>query len=134
MKKTLCIVFAVFVLASCLSGCSKYPSHYKAIGHVYSNNTDSAQMSFFEFDGVEVFKLKCKSKNTATIVYSGKLETGRLTVYYDCGGTKKVLVSLQSGDNIQSSGGTLPEDTIYLIIETEEKCCNGNLSFKVMYG
>ena len=91
-------------------------------------------MSFVEFEGTEVFKLKCKSKDQAIIVYSGKLEAGSLTVYYDCGGTKTELFSLQSGEDIQSAGGYLPKDTIYIIVETSEKCSNGNLSFEVMYG
>ena len=134
MKKVLCILFAVLLLTFSLVGCSRYSSHYDTVGHVCSNDSDSAWMSFVEFEGTEVFKLKCKSKDQAIIVYSGKLEAGSLTVYYDCGGTKTELFSLRSGEDIQSAGGYLPKDTIYIIVETSEKCSNGNLSFEVMYG
>ena len=89
MKKVLCILFAVLLLTFSLVGCSRYSSHYDTVGHVCSNDSDSAWMSFVEFEGTEVFKLKCKSKDQAIIVYSGKLEAGSLTVYYDCGGTKR---------------------------------------------
>ena len=134
MKKVLCILFTMLLLTFSLAGCSQYVSHYNAVGLVRSKESDSAWMSFIGFEGTEVFKLKCKSEDQAEIVYSGELEEGSLTVYYDCGGTKKELFSLQSGENIQSAGGELPEDTIYIIVETSERCCNGNLSFKVIYG
>ena len=134
MKKARSVLLAVLFLAVILVGCGKYSSHYFAVGHAYSNDSGSAWMSFVEFEGTEVFRLKCKSKNQAEIVYSGKLETGSLTVYCDCGGTKEELFSLQSGDDIQSAGGHLPEDTIYIVIETSEKCRNGNLRFRVVYG
>ena len=134
MKKALCTVFAMLLLTFSLAGCNQYSSHYNAVGHVCSLDTDSAWMSFVEFEGNEVFKLKCKSKDQAEIEYSGELEAGSLTVYYDCGGTKTELFSLQSGEDIQSSGAYLPKDTIYIIVETSEKCSNGNLSFKIIYG
>ena len=124
----------MLLLTFCLGGCSHYFSHYYAVGLVCSNASDSAWMSFVEFEGNKEFKLKCKSSNQAEIVYSGKIEAGSLTVYYDCGGTKAELFSLQAGEDIQSAGGYLPEDTIYIIVETSEKCRNGNLSFEVVYG
>jgi len=91
-------------------------------------------MSFFEFEGQFVFKLKCDSEKQAQIRYIGKLEEGSLTVYYDCGGSKKELFSLRSGDVIQASGGDLPKDRIYIIVETSEKCKNGEVAFELIYG
>lgn len=133
MKRIVLIAFAMLFLSFSLVGCGKYSSHYNTVGHVYSNDSDSAWMSFIEFEGSEVFKLKCNGYNQAIIKYSGELESGSLTVYYDCGGEKQELFSLHSGDDIQGSGGDLPEDTVYIIIETSEKCYNGSLSFDVMY-
>ncbi len=131
MKKIALIVFAMLFLAAGLVGCGEYSSHYHAVGHVVSAHSDSAWMSFIEFEGTEVFKLKRKSGDLTTIRYSGSLETGNLTVYYDCGGKKLELFSLSAGDEIESSGGYLPEDTVYVIVETTEKCCNGALSFEI---
>lgn len=131
LKKIVISLAALLLIAAALVSCSKYSSHYKAVGFVHSNDSDSAYMSFFEFDGSIAFKLKCKSESQAEIKYSGKLEEGSITVFYDCGGTKKELFSIHSGDDIQSSKGDLPEDTIYIIVETNGKCKNGDFKFDV---
>lgn len=132
MKRIVPVVLAVLVLALGLAGCSKYVTHYSAIGHATTNDSDSASMSFMEFDGTEVFKLKC-SGDQAAIRYSGQLKTGALSVYYDCGGEKQELFSLRSGDDVHGTGGELPKNTVYIIVETSEKCTNGALSFEVAY-
>ena len=132
MKKlTALILLLVCILG--LSGCSKYSSHYSAVLHVQSNSTDSASVSFHELDGTEVFKLKCKSGQTARIQYSGKLEAGSLTAYYDCGETKTELFSVESGDEINACSDQLTAGTVYVIIETGEKCRNGEFSFEIIY-
>ena len=133
MKRRLLLVFAMLFVAFSLTGCSKYSSHYNAVLHAHSNDSDSAWTSFLELEGTEVFKLKCESDKTARIQYSGKLETGSLTVYYDCGGTKAELFSVESGDEIKECSDELTADTVYIIIETSEKCQNGNFSFEINY-
>ena len=133
MKKVVAILFVAAFAAVGLFGCSKYSSHYFSIGFVHSNDRDSASMSFFEFDGSFCFKLKCKSEDRAKIAYSGKLEEGDITVYYDCGGTKTELFSIGSGGNVGSSGGSLPEDTVYIIVETSGNCKNGDFKFGIEY-
>lgn len=134
MKRIVLLLFALFFVVFGLIGCSKYSSHYNAVGHVYSSDSDSARTSFMEFEGTEVFKLKCKSKNIAGITYSGKLEMGSATVYCDCGGTKTELFSIHSGEEVDSCYDYLPEDTVYIIIETSEKCQNGDFTFEIFYG
>ena len=125
----LMLVFAVFGL----TGCGKYPSHYKAVMHVHSNDSDSGWTSFHEFEGTESFKLKCESRNSPKIRYSGKLEAGSLTVYCGCGGTKQKLFSLSSGEEVNGCSETLSADTAYVILETSEKCQDGSLSFEIVY-
>ena len=51
MKKVIVILFVVAFVIIGLCGCSKYTSHYFAVGFVHSNDQDSASMSFFEFEG-----------------------------------------------------------------------------------
>lgn len=133
MKKVTSLLLALLFVAFSLTGCGKYVSSYSAVAFAHSNERDSAWMSFLSFNGSQVFKLKCESDNEAAIQYSGKLESGSLSVYYDCGGEKKELFSLQAGDDILSTGGELPEDTVYIIVETSEKCGNGSLSFEIVY-
>ena len=134
MKKFTLLFLALITVIFGMAGCSSYASHYHAVGHVYSNDSDSAWISFIELEGTEVFKLKCQSSETARIRYSGKLETGSLTVYTDCGGTKTELFSLRSGDEITASSEALPADTVHVIIETGEKCLNGSVAFEIVSG
>ncbi|MBQ9545043.1 MAG: hypothetical protein IJV00_07945 [Clostridia bacterium] len=133
MKKTVLLIVLLLIAAGSV-GCGKYVSHYSAVGFVHSNESGSAFMTFYKFEGTMVFKLNRKSENQAVIKYSGKLEEGEIIVYYDCGGTKKELFSLHSGDELESSGGELPEDTVYIIVETDGSCQNGDLRFEIYYG
>lgn len=134
MKKGLCIVLTMLLLTFSLTGCGKYASHYSAVAHAYSNDTGSAWTSFYRFEGTEVFKLTIESGKTAKIQYSGELETGSLTVYYDCGKAKTQLFTLHSGDEINACSKELAAGTVYVIIETSDPCTNGSLSFEVIYG
>ena len=133
MKRILSLVLVLLFAACSLTGCTKYVSHYYTIGHVCSNTSESARTSFMEFEGSEVFKLKCKNGETAEIQYSGKLESGGLTAYYDCGGGKTELFSIRSGEEISAYSERLSAKTVYVIIETSEKCKNGDFRFEIRY-
>lgn len=128
MKKTLTVIVAAFMLLS-LVGCSKYPSKYKAVGFVHSNESSSAFMDFYSFDGRIAFKLK--STGEGDLKYSAKLESGSATVYYDFYGTKTELFSISSGDEINSHGGYIEAGTVYVIVETNGECQNGNFRFSL---
>ena len=133
MKRIFLLLAAVFFTAVSLTGCSPYTSHYRTIGHVRSERFDSAWISFVKFEGVEVFKLKCKSGEPTAIRYSGELETGSLTVYYDGKGAKAELFSLQTGDEVDAYSEQLAAGTVYVIVETDGKCQNGACSFEISY-
>ena len=131
MKRFTVLLFVLIFAVCGLTGCGKYASHYNTVGHVYSGTSDSARTSFMELDGTEVFKLKCESGKTAEILYSGKLETGSLTVFYDCGEGKTELFSLNAGEEINACSDPFPADTVYIIMETREACQNGSFSFEI---
>lgn len=133
MKRIAAIVLAVLCFCFALVGCGRYVSHYNAVLHVHSNSADSASLSFHKFEGAEVFKLKCKGDKTAKLQYSGKLEEGSLTVYYDCGEEKTELFSVKSGDEINACSDTLPGGKVYVIVETNEKCTDGGFVFEINY-
>ena len=133
MKRYVLLFLALIIVTFGMTGCSKYSSHYSAVLHIHSNDTDSASVIFHELDGTEVFKLKCENGKTARIQYSGKLETGSLTVYYDCGEEKSELFSLQAGDDINACSEELAANTVYVIIETSEQCEIGDFSFEILY-
>lgn len=133
MKRIVLLLFVLLFVVFGLTGCGKYASHYNAVAHVHSNKSDSAMASFHELDGTEVFKLKCKSGETARIQYSGKLEDGSAIVYYDYRGSKTELFSVRSGDEISAYSDPVTADTVYVIIETGEKCVNGAFAFELVY-
>lgn len=133
MKKQVSTVFAAAIAALlmlALSGCGGYTSHYKAVAFVHTNTTKTASMSFSRFEGVMVFKLKCKSADEK-ISYSAKLENGSAKVFYDCNGTKTELFSVNSGDDISEIGGALQKGTVYIIVELSEAGQDGHFNFEI---
>ena len=126
-------VIMIFVICACLCGCSGYSSGYKAVGFVHSNTSDSAFMSFYQFDGRMVMRLRCKEAEGCDLIYGGKLESGSLTVYIDIGEGKEELFSLESGDEIADPFSIRIEGKgkIYIIVETDGKCENGSLEFNL---
>ena len=121
-----CLALLLFGLA----GCSKYVSKYSAVGFVHSNSARSAFMNFHQFEGTMVFKLKAPGGQAAQLDYSARLESGSAIVYLDAAGTKIELFSLRGGDEIAASAAQINgEKTIYVIVETDGKCENGELYF-----
>lgn len=112
----------------CFFGCGGYKSKYKAVGFIHSNDTESATMSFHTLEGRMVFKLKATRESD--IKYSAKLESGSATVYYDIYG-KCELFSINGGEELDSRNGYVDNGTIYIIVETDGKCTNGEFSFSI---
>ena len=133
MKKVLFTVFVIpALLLTCLSSCVRYSSHYMAVGFVHSNTPDSAAMSFSSFEGTMVFKLKCEGRQGDCITYGAVLESGSAKIYYDCGDGKTELFEISSGCDLNDRSGELKKGTVYIIVETDEKCTEGIFSFLVV--
>jgi len=134
MKKIISIisVTVLLILCSALSGCSSepYTSSYNAVGLVQTYDDSSAIMSFSEFQGVKVYKLRFEDSFSKSLIYKLRLETGSATIYYDTDGTKKELVSLRAGDRVDEKLSDLTCSSMYIIVETSEKCMNGKFSFE----
>ena len=132
MRKFVILVLSALLLLSCitLSGC-KYVSSFSATILVQSNTSDSGFMRFDSFTGTYVFKFKCTEESSGTLNYKAKLNSGHLKVYYDNDSEKKELFTLKSNETIESSIDSLKEGTIYVIVETDGKCQEGDLSFSL---
>ena len=130
MKKMLSAFALGMALLFCLSGCGKYASHYNATAFVHSNESDSAFMSFWKFEGNMVFQLKCKQAGQS-LAYTAKLETGSATVYYDRGDGKTELCALNAGDETESTLEELKPGTVYVIVEADGQCENGDFHFDI---
>ena len=128
-KRTAGIILIVLIMVFMITGCSKYKSHYNAVGFVHSNTSKSAFMDFYTFEGQIVFTVKCKAGGS--IDYSAKLEKGSLTVYYDCDGTKRELLTISGGEKVNSTLENLPKSEVYRMVKTDGKVKNGALEFDV---
>lgn len=129
-KRCLTLIAMLAAFAISLSSCEKYASHYNATAFVHSNESDSAFMSFWKFEGTMVFKLKYESADEA-LAWSAKLETGSATVYYDCGDGKTELCALNAGDETESTLEKLKPGTVYVIVESDRHCENGDFHFDI---
>ena len=130
MKKIITVLLAL-ALAFVMAGCAPYSSEYDAVGCVHSNTSTAASLQFEEMDGVMVFHLKQKS-DKERINYSATLESGSATVYYDCDGTKTTLFTIGEGGHVKSTLTSCPEGKVYLIVETNGQCTNGDFQFEVV--
>ena len=133
-RRFLVMVLMILSILS-LTACGKYNSSWSATAFAHSNTSKSASMSFWKFDGTIVFKLKCKDSGKEVLKYSGKLdgkeENGTITVYYDDDGTKKELFSLKNGESVEATLDKLNEGTVHIIVETDNRCENGELEFNI---
>ena len=131
MKKNVAVLLLALTLLSVfvLAGCG-YASKYKAVGFVHSNTSETAKMSFFEFEGKMVFKLNNKG-GEGQIAYTGSLGQGDLRATYVYNGIESGLFPLKSGEEIDSTGGYVENGTVYIIVETNAKCENGSLEFRI---
>ena len=118
----------MLLLVLCLSGCSKYTSHYMAIGYVHSNGS----MSFSEFDGVQVHTLSWDKDSTGHIRYTASLKKGSATVYYDMDGEKREWFTVKAGESISSTGLDLKKGDIDILVETTEPCEDGRFTFETV--
>ena len=121
----------MILLIVALTGCGSYSSSWKATIMVQSNESDSAYMRFSTFEGTMVFKLKPGKGENAKLNYSAKLESGDATIYYDCDGTKKELAHVSAGDDISSSIDDLGDGKIYIIVESDGQCKEGDFNFDI---
>ena len=128
MKKAFSMIVS-FIMMLVLTGCDKYSSSYKAFGFIHSNKSDSAEMSFNSFEGTIVFKLE--SSGEGNLKYTAKLESGTAVVYYDNSGDKSELFTIGAGEELDSHGGDIGSGTVYIVVETNGECTNGEFSINL---
>ena len=133
MKKFTSIIIAVVVLVLCFTLCAcgnMYASKYKASQMVTSNTSNSASISFGSFSGTYVMKLQNNSADEARITYKASLGEGNIKVYYDYNGEKLNLFEIESNGSVDSKTEAFKGNkTIYIIIESDGECIDGNFSF-----
>ena len=133
MKKIASTVIATVMLVLCfmLSACgNKYTSHYSATLMVRTNTLHEASVSFSNFSGIYVMKLKNIGDEKAFITYNATLEEGNIKVYYDFNNEKLNLFEIGTDGSIEGKTEAFTSNkTIYIIIESDGKCNVGSFSF-----
>ena len=133
MKKIASVIIAVITLVLCftLSACgNKYVSNYSAMLMVRENTSDKASVSFDRFSGTLVMKLKNKSADEVFVDYEGTLREGNIKVYYDFNDEKLNLFDIETDGSANGKTETFTGNkTIYIIIESDDKCSDGSFSF-----
>ena len=121
----------LIIMIFAFGGCTKYASSYKTTLCVSNNTSGNAFIRFSTFEGMESFKLKCKSENGGVLRYSAKLGEGSATIYYDVDDTKKELFTISAGESVEDSIELTGKGTVYIILETSEKCKSGDFEFDI---
>jgi len=131
MKKSISI--AVLLLACCLllTACGGYRSSFKATSMVENCNSTAASMRFSTLEGTKVYTLKTAKDAETRLHYSGTLETGKATVYYDDDGEKKTLFEIGAGEEASGAVDVAAGAKVYVIFETNEACTGGDFSFEL---
>lgn len=137
MKKTCAVLLAVILLAAALTGCRGYSSSYKAVAFVHSNTASNAFMSYYSFDGTMVFKLKASKGDK--LVFSGKVETGSVMVFYaDSDGDLIGLFEVGDGEELQSSTAVdrnlIWQNRVWIVVKTNGQSKNGSFDFTIEHG
>ena len=133
MKKGV-IAFVLMLSLVLLCGCSGYTKSYSATLLITSVHGDDASMEFHTFSGTYNFKLKRDGAREHTLDVEASLAEGEMNIYVGVGGEKDLLFTLRGGESCDK---TIPldskydnEKTIYVILETAEKCKKGDFEFE----
>ena len=122
-------VLMMMTIGFTLTGCSTYTSHGNGTMLVEHNDSDDAYFNFSTFDGTKVLKNKASSGDK--MKYTGALDKGNVTVYYDNGGGKKELFIIGAGENADSSLEGLEKGEVNIIIETDGEASEGKFTFEI---
>lgn len=133
MKKV-CFVLVLIVMLFMLCSCGGYVKSYSATILITSGQGNEASMKFDTFKGSYNFKLKRDGAAEHTLDFGASLGEGEMNVYIGVGGEKELLLTVKGGETYDETI-TLAEKydaekTIYIILESEGKCADGDFEFE----
>ena len=116
-----------------LAGCeNKYRSSYWTTACVQSSQTSKGSISFAQFKGRFVFKLKRTADGDGAITYEGKINEGEITVFYDTNDIKSDLFTLSGEQSVSDVAGYVTKGvTVYIVIESNGVAKGGKFSFNL---
>ena len=133
MKK-LCFVLTLILTLVMICGCGKYVKSYAATVLMTSCYGDEASMEFGSFKGTYNFKLKRDDVAEHTLDFEASLATGEMNVYIGVDGEKELLRTVKGGESYDETIALDKkydnEKTVYIILETVDKCTTGDFDFE----
>ena len=125
------MVLLIISLFGCGNG---YVNKYTAKMMRTSCWDDEASMEFSTFNGTYNFKLKGKNDSDHTLDFEASLVEGEMKIYVGAGGEKELLRTVKGGESYDETI-TLDdkydnERTVYVILESTDKCVNGDFEFE----
>ena len=133
MKKV-CFVLALILIFVMLCGCDGYVKSYSATILMTSCQGDEASMEFDTFKGTYHFKLKREVAAEHTLDFEASLVEGDMNVYIGVDGEKELLRTVKGGESYDETiildDKYDNEKTIYIILESVDKCVDGDFEFE----
>ena len=133
MKKV-CFVLVLILTLFMLCSCGRYVKSYSATILITSCQGNEASMEFDTFKGTNNFKLRRDGIAEHTLDFEASLAEGEMNVYIGVDGEKELLRTVKGGESCDETI-TLDdkydnEKTIYIILETIDKCVDGDFKFE----
>ena len=133
MKKIGFILVLILTLTLFCS-CGGYVKNYSATILITYCQGDEASMEFDTFKGTNNFKLRREGIAEHTLDFEASLAEGEMNVYIGVDGEKELLLTVKGGESYDETI-TLDdkydnEKTIYIILETIDKCVDGDFEFE----
>lgn len=133
MKKTYFILFMMFALTIFCS-CGGYVKSYVATILITSSHGDEANMKFDTFKGTYNFKLKSDDFEENSIDIEASLGEGTMNIYIGTDGEKELILTLNSCEAFEKTifldEKYSNKKTVYIILESNGKCFNGDFEFE----
>ncbi|MBE6635741.1 MAG: hypothetical protein E7617_06060 [Ruminococcaceae bacterium] len=127
-------LFILILTLSVLCGCGGYVKSYSATILITSCYGDEASMEFDSFKGTYNFKLKRDGAAEHTLDIDASLAEGEINIYVGVGGEKELLLTVKGGESydetIALDAKYDNEKTVYVILESEGKCLDGDFEFE----
>ena len=133
MKKVCCVLVLILTLFM-LCSCGRYVKSYSATILITSCQGNEASMEFDTFKGTNNFKLRRDGIAEHTLDFEASLATGEMNIYIGVDGEKELLRTVKGGESYDETIALDKkydnEKTVYIILETVDKCTKGDFDFE----
>ena len=116
-----------------LCSCGGYVKSYSATILITSQINNEADIDFKTFKGTYNFKFRNNDATEHTLDIDASLGEGEMNIYIGAGDEKELLRTVKGGESCDetiSLDKYADEKSIYVILETTDKCADGDFEFE----